>query len=768
MKGAADSTSNSSTRLSQALGFVLVAIAVIGIEVVVADPGAAPRWAILKGIAFTALAAVIAFALRRHEGGEQLPRTMLIVLAIGSVVPPLVYNSLRDFPFGHQPIEMVQLCICRNLLLGLAALSGRQVCQRLVAVLALFLVLLASTKTEHLTGLVLVAAYAGVGCLWLMQIHWSHSASIGAFPIIPSFVFVFAICGSIAIDASVRHRIATASDGFFPSSGGIRWSSEAARSGIGDGADEVSGSKDPKTVGYDNSDIFVNSELTGLYDAFIETYGEVAKPGEFKKMMMLRQKDIQLSAATTTKDLRSGKSFSIQRQPPQQNDDRQAHNASALLFVAGETPVRLRMVAYGDFDGIEWHVRPESHIGFPLQNEPEGNWIDVVTESVPDFFSGERQWQIKFGTLETDLIPTPAYLRRFMMGRVTKLGFFNWAQAGVLKMTRRTVPAGTIVQAECWGLDQGRLLADNFAKSSSNPAESVGRSKAVAELAHSWAAEAPRGWTQIGALIAHLQRQCRLDPLARSHPENGDLIDDFVLKTRHGPDYLFASTAVLMLRELGYSARLASGFYVSPDRFGRTTDQTPIPAKDAHFWAEVLLTDGTWAEVEATPGYGTLGPARPWWHRAATAASIWLKIHVAVAVIAASGACALVRFRLVLFDLFFTLAWWPQWRRNQRTAALETLRLLERRLRMSGRRRPPAVTHGRWLKTIENDVPEMFRPDLASLANYADFAAYAPDNVSLPSNWKQSVHQLCQRIGWQLTARRLRKSRRAHSENSAT
>lgn len=767
MKRIPDSTSTPSARLSQALVFVLAAIAVTGIELVVADPASGPGKAVLQGIAFTTLAALVAFALRRHQGGEQLPRILLIALAIGSVAPPLLYNSLRNSTLGSQPIEVMQLCICRNLLLGLTALSGRQVCQRLAAVLGLFLVLLASAKTEHLTGLILVAAYAGAGCLWLMQIHWRHSVSTGGLPIIPSFVFILLTCGSIAIDASSRHRIAAALDGFFPSSGGIRSSSDAARSGIGDGADEVSGSMHPKTVGYDNSDIFVNSQLTGLYDAFIDTYGE-AKPGEFKKMMMLRQKDIPLSAASTIKDLRSGESFSIQRQTPHQSVGREAHNASALLFVAGETPVRLRMVAYGDFDGTEWHAAPESHVGHRLENEPGGNWVAVVQGAIPEFFSGERHWQIKFGTLDTDLIPTPAYLHRFMMGRVTKLGFFNWAQAGVLKMAGRTVPVGTVIQTECRGLDETRLVADNFAKPSSARAESAACSKAVAELARSWAAATPRGWTQIDALIGHLQHQCRLDPLVRSHPESGELIDDFVLKTRRGPDYLFASTVVLMLRELGYSARLASGFYVSPEQFDRATDQTPVTAKDAHFWAEVLLTDGTWAEVEATPGYGTLGPAHPWWHRAAVAGYTWLKGHVAVAVIVASGALALARFRLVLFDLIFTLAWWTRWRRDHRMAAIETLRLLERRLGMSGRRRPSAVTHGRWFKMIENEVPEMFRPDLVSLASFANFATYAPDNVPPPASWDEALDELCRRIGWRLTVTGLRRSQRIHSENLAT
>jgi hypothetical protein len=767
MNSVAGSTSISSTRLSQALVFVLVAIAVIGIELVVADPGAAPARALIKGVALTSMAALLAFLLRRREGGEQLPRMTFIALAIATVSPPLVQGYLSGAAVRDQPMEVVQLCICRNLILGLAALSGRQVCQRLAALLGSFLVLLAAAKTEHLTGLVLVAAYAGPGCLWLMQIHWSHSRAQGAFPVLPGFVFILVTCGSIAIDASTRHRIASALDGFFPSSGGIRWSRETARSGIGDGTDEVSGSKRPKTVGYDDSNIFVESKPTGLYDAFVETYGEIIKPTELKKMMMLRQKDIELGFGAMTADLRSGKSFSIQREPPAQDGDRQPRAANALLFVSGETPVRLRMVAYGDFDGIAWHVRPESHVGVPLQNEPEGSWIKVVTASTPAFFSGVRSWQLKIGTLDTDLIPTPAYLRRFMMGRVTKLGFFSWAQSGILKMTGRTVPTGTVVKADCYGLDETRLAGESFARHSSDRGGTGTCSEAVADVARRWAAEAPRGWGQIDALIRHLHRQCQLDPSARSHPENGDVVEDFVLKTRRGPDYLFASAAVLMLREAGYTARLASGFYVSPERFDPATDQTPVTAKDAHFWAEVLLVDGTWAEVEATPGYRTLGSVDPWCLRATVAGRIWFKKHMAGALIATAAAVALIRFRLAVFDLVLTLSWWATWRQNRRTAAIGTLRLLERRLRLNGRRRPPAFTRARWFRAVQNEVPGPFRPDVIRLVNFADFAAYAPDHLTPPASWDEAFDQLCRRIGWRLTVGRLRTSQRIHSENLA-
>lgn len=243
-----------------------------------------------------------------------------------------------------------------------------------------------------------------------MLIAWSASSERVSIPVLPAALIVLFICGLIALAASVPHRIASALNGLFPSSGGIRSGSDSSRGGIGDGIDEVSGSKNPKTAGYDNSDIFVNSEKCGLYDAFIENYGEVAKPTEFKKMMMLQQKEIQVAAGQRTMDLRSGRSFSIHRQVPRDENKHQAHDADALLYVTGETPVHLRMMTYDRFDGVEWHASPEGEIHFVLENEGSSNWINVLTTGVPPYLLGERSWRVKTGRLDSDIIPTPAYL----------------------------------------------------------------------------------------------------------------------------------------------------------------------------------------------------------------------------------------------------------------------------------------------------------------------------------------------------------------------
>ena len=62
----------------------------------------------------------------------------------------------------------------------------------------------------------------------------------------------------------------------------------------------------------------------------------------------------------------------------------------------------------------------------------------------------------------------------------------------------------------------------------------------------------------------------------------------------------FASATVMLLRHLGYPARLVSGFFAhEPSENGIT-----VRGRDAHAWAEVHVPDKGWVLIEATPATG--------------------------------------------------------------------------------------------------------------------------------------------------------------------
>ncbi len=106
-------------------------------------------------------------------------------------------------------------------------------------------------------------------------------------------------------------------------------------------------------------------------------------------------------------------------------------------------------------------------------------------------------------------------------------------------------------------------------------------------LAKSWVEGLPEGWCQIEAVIASLRAGYTHDRSATSSPGCADVVHEFLLESRRGPDYLFASSTAVLLRTLGYPTRLVSGLYAAPGKFDARTGHTPVTQDDVHFWVEV-------------------------------------------------------------------------------------------------------------------------------------------------------------------------------------
>lgn len=754
-------TSATHTRSLRVVTLALTALAVIAVEMALDAPRHSPIASILKsvGMMASALAAARVFGRRNHDAA--LPRSHISALSITALLP-VIHDCIGVALMNRGwPLETLLLCVCRNLALWLAALSAWRLCLRLAGLMSLFLVLFSSSLVDGWAALAVVGAYAATACVWLMLLHWEGAATRDAghapFPAVAAGVLATLLGGVVAAATLGPNRIASALGGFLPSSGGTRYDNDLARGGIGDGIDEIAGSKDPSTVGYDNSDVFVNSEKCGLYDSFVERFGEAVKPTEFKKMFFLKRSEIKLSGNSTTEDLRAGKSFSLARQAPRPSVAAE-HAADALLLVKGDTPLHLRLTAYDHFDGVAWAEASLGQLGCTIENEPGGSWMALSWLRQSPIFASDQDHQIRIGRLNTDRLPTPAHLARFRVGRVNRADFFGWAQPGIVRMAKRSMPSGTVIDTVCHTVDPSRLSGVHFP--SANPDSAV-LDPAVAALAHQWVAGIPRGWGQIQSLIEHLRSHCTLDQSRRNLPADGDIIGDFLFHARSGPDYLFASTATLMLRDLGYPSRLVAGFYADPTRYDRSRGQTPLTSRDAHFWAEVRLPDGAWVTLEPTPGYRVAGPARSWAQRLGSAVRDWTRLHAVSIAGLVAGLLALWRFRWEAADAAITLGWWAGAGRSARHRVLETLRLLERRFGMAGRARPPGLTPLRWLNLHATAVPAVYRADLSQLAALANWAAYAPERKA-ETHWNQeALSGICRRLGWKLTARRLRHAARA-------
>lgn len=281
----------------------------------------------------------------------------------------------------------------------------------------------------------------------------------------------------------------------------------------------------------------------------------------------------------------------------------------------------------------------------------------------------------------------------------------------------------------------------------------------IQRLLTKWTAGKRPGWEQIEAVILGLRSHCRHDPQAVV-PENVlDPTFHFLLRSRRGPDYLFASTAVVLLRGLGYRARMVGGFYARPEDRSFWTGRSAVHGDDVHYWAQARLGDGTWVDLEPTPGYDMPRAEVPWSEWAADLvhrASQWsLSFQESLVVLLAVFVAAFALRRRIA-DRLATFLWRTRLLGNANRAVLATWRLIERRARLVRRPRRPGTTLQTWAGQLLVHRPEAIAP-LVELADLADWATHAPGGLeSRQRHNRADVRALCRSAASSCTMAQLR------------
>jgi hypothetical protein len=631
--------------------------------------------------------------------------------------------------------------------------------------------------TDHPAVMTLLGLYSAAGSVWLMLVYWTGlrrffvaSDTAVALEVQPGrerlpwlavFVavgLVGCVLGTIAVGP---RRAARVLGEWLPTSGGTGGYDPFARGGVNDGDDEVKGDN-ARSTGMTQSDTFLDSPLPTLYDMFNDTYGEPFKPKDRERAIALdaRTTKVKESKKPPADNLRPSREFPTSRKSPRQPRDPSDRAARALFEVQGRTPLHVRVTAFDTFDGVAWQEAPVKESACLLDKEPNSCWMKVREQRPPAVFAGAESHQFKVTSSPGTLVPAPPHLSRFRVGRVDQADFFAWGQDRILRMARRKTPSGIVVETECRTVDSRLLGAIEF------PGLVNGRPEyaalppdldpEVAALARRWADGHPKGWLQIAAVIRRLRSEYILDPTARVPDDCGDPLGHFLLHSRRGPDYQFASAAAVLLRVLGYPTRLVSGFYVSPEHYDPLARHTPVVQEDLHFWAEVRLPPADWLVIEPTPGYEVLGPSLPWSERALAgllAVGVWLWEHVVAVSLCLVGLAAGWWKRLELLDAVAVTLWrlfpGPTWQGSVR----RILRLLERRGRWAGRPRRASQTPSTWLRTVLPAGTGQ-RSDLRLLTMMAEWSAYAPD---LTPPWPVPVVQnVCRRVLDEWTFKRWR------------
>lgn len=94
------------------------------------------------------------------------------------------------------------------------------------------------------------------------------------------------------------------------------------------------------------------------------------------------------------------------------------------------------------------------------------------------------------------------------------------------------------------------------------------------------------------AIESYLSREYRYDLNPPKVPRGRDVVEYFLFDSRRGYCTAFASAMVIMLREMGIPARLATGY--APGRYDPVSRMFVIREKDSHAWTEVYFPKCGW------------------------------------------------------------------------------------------------------------------------------------------------------------------------------
>lgn len=721
------------------------------------------------------LLAAFIFTLTEHDDHEQTlwcvfeitMQTLLAVLATvyfrmrvsllnetGVITPVLVMVASLSFicePFqrlfldsGH-PFEMLVMHSQCNLMLALAVCGFRMAFQRLAVMIAVFTTIFCCTISDASGLMPLTLLFVATAITWLVAAWWETvdrrivSPEQGRIP--KTWLATAAALPLLAILAASgfgSNKVTTALEGFMPGSGGTGDYDPYSRGGVNDGDALIAGNENIKSFGPLDDAPFVESELPSLYDVFNDQFD--APPMKIKnqqRAIALPPEMMKHIHQKMAEARQAGREFSLLRSEKRGNKDR-IHDlkTKALFYIAGRTPLHLRMEVYELYDGMEWApYDADPVLGLNMTKTEDRHWLNIPQDGKGfEVYSGTATHSIKNANLDGNIVPTPAHPVGVSIDKVDRADMYLVNSTKVVRMNRDAIPAMTPISFVSRCVDRS-LIDDsdrvtivrrttvrtlNDLTVSLPPGEKM---EAIRRLAVQWTSDIPRGWQQIVAIESRLREEYVLDREVAATSEESP-VHEFLFETRTGGEYMFASAAAVMLRSIGYPSRLVSGFYARPDRYDTNKRHTPVMAADAHFWCEVSLGAGMWVTLEPSPGYDILQPppgllARLW--NVIVAVGQLALDNILLLTLLASAAVVVFFNRRRLQDLLLTVRWRLTLRKSPAHRAIGLARLIDHRLRLAGIRRTRGTTLRRWARQpVLSPVSE----ELARVADLADTVMY--------------------------------------------
>ncbi len=587
---------------SQAVAFFLSALSVTAAQLALA--GAAPN--VLPFLIRAAVRICVALLF-----SVPLRRTSLRSAGIVAGAACGVEALIAMMPLLHgRPVEPLECTLFVLLSTAALALAAAAAFIPTAGGMACGVTLLAALGAGVATRPALFIAACFSGAVFLVSLDASRRGreSYRRFPWIATLIV--AITTSTVTAATLLllpgSEMASRMRGWIHSSGGTETASASAVRGVGDGDEQVHGSSSPRSAGFDVGDTFANSDDPGLYDAFIETFGEPVVSRETPKMIGLHRNEIHISTAKVEMDFRNGKPLELKRSAPHGAPNASAkvdRQGSAIMWVTPprpDCPCHIPLVIYDRWDVDRWLAADP-----PGQNAalmPRENWMTFVDGPKSALFGPEEAWEVRVGSSHLATLPLPETVggtASFRVGRVNRADFFKGGGNGLMRMFHRNVPAGTVIETRSRSIAVAGMASVAPAVGDCLPGPAV-----IETQANAWQipqAELSHQWSDVEAVIRHLRKDSLFDPGARSTATDG--IAELLVGKRSGTALQFASTTALLLQSRGYVCRLIGGFYGNPARFDCSTSAIPIKTTDAHVWIEVRAADGTWVPFDPTPGF---------------------------------------------------------------------------------------------------------------------------------------------------------------------
>ena len=424
---------------------------------------------------------------------------------------------------------------------------------------------------------------------------------------------------------------------------------------------------------------------------FSDSIGQPKKKNIWERRQGMSSEKVLEAHNKTAKSEKGGNSFSTDRMPPERHLHLKDSVQNAIVQWDGPTGIRLAMKRFDTYDGVDW-TNEAVNGNQKLTRKAIGDEVWFFNPNRMEYVFGQKRGIVQHGMLkvirmDSIRLPVPMMSCGVHIKDIDRQDFYaihddgSWFMPG-----RERVPALTVLH-----IASLNILEDEFiATLKSRPVSRDGVPEQLRKLVQQWTADAKTPYAKLRAIVDHLRTEFEFD---RGVETQGDIpVEDF-LAQRRGGDHLFATTAALMMREIGLRSRLVNGFYVRPSALEIAAGHTNVLPTDVHIWAEVQLSDGRWVEIEPTPGYRE--PAyRP---------SLWLSSKrfgarnwpIGLGALIVMG--LLYRTRLVWIEWLIFVFWRLSIPLGQRRRLGFAMRIIELRARLLSHARPKASPPRDWL-----------------------------------------------------------------------